>query len=251
MRLSSEMPRGYALFDLDHTILPFDTQALFCNYVLQQEGWRRIYLAWFLLSLPLVALKIFNLRMMKRVFASYLFGMKKETLDRYVKEFLESDFDKALYPEVVAEVERHREEGRTLILNSASPDFYLAGISEKLGFDHHIGTEMTGEDTMPMLPKILGPNNKCDAKIVAMRERALISGEAGMLANTWAYSDSLADIPLLSIAENGVMIHPSNRLAKEGLKQGWRTMTPKRPYKGKWGCRWASAIQAMGFYRLK
>lgn len=251
MRLSSEMPRGYALFDLDHTILPFDTQALFCNYVLQQEGWRRIYLAWFLLSLPLVALKIFNLRMMKRVFASYLFGMKKETLDRYVKEFLESDFDKALYPEVVAEVERHREEGRTLILNSASPDFYLAGISEKLGFDHHIGTEMTVEDTMPMLPKILGPNNKCDAKIVAMRERALISGEAGMLANTWAYSDSLADIPLLSIAENGVMIHPSNRLAKEGLKQGWRTMTPKRPYKGKWGCRWASAIQAMGFYRLK
>jgi|TARA_B100001093_G_scaffold18225_2_gene16480 HAD superfamily hydrolase (TIGR01490 family) len=251
MRLSSFMPRGYALFDLDHTILPFDTQALFCNYVLQQEGWRRIYLAWFLLSLPLAALKIFNLRMMKRVFMSYLVGMEKETLERYVKEFLETDFDQALYPEVVAEVERHREEGRTLILNSASPDFYLAGISKKLGFDHYIGTEMTVEDTMPILPRILGPNNKCEAKIKAMRERELISCEAEMLANTWAYSDSSADMPLLSIAESGVMIHPGNRLAEEGLKQGWRTMTPKRPYNGKWGGRWASVLQAMGFYRLK
>lgn len=245
------MPRGYALFDLDHTILPFDTQALFCNYVLRREGWRRIYLGWFFLSLPFAALRIFNLRLMKRIFASYLVGMKRETLERHVKEFLESDFKKALYPEVVAEIERNRDEGRVLILNSASPEFYLKGISEKLGFDHFIGTDMAVEDSMPLLPRISGPNNKHGAKITAMQERKLIPDDVDMLADTWAYSDSSADIPLLSIAESGVMIHPSKRLAEEGLKLGWRTMTPQRPYKGKWEGHWASVLQAMGLYRLR
>ncbi len=32
--------RSYAFFDLDHTLLPFDTQALFCNFVLRRERWR-------------------------------------------------------------------------------------------------------------------------------------------------------------------------------------------------------------------
>ena len=128
---SPPMDHGYALFDLDHTLLPHDTQVLFCNYVLRREGWRRAYLLWFLPCLPLAVLRLLSLRTMKRPFSSYLWGMKRETLERHIKGFLESDFDTALYPAVVAEVKRHRAEGRSLILNSASPEFYLKGIAAK------------------------------------------------------------------------------------------------------------------------
>lgn len=247
------MARGYALFDLDHTILPFDTQALFCNYVLRKEGWRRIYLLWFIPCLPLAACKLISLRTMKRVFSSYLWGMKKETLENHVREFLTSDFDTALYPAVVAEIERNREEGRLLILNSASPEFYLAGISEKLGFDHFIGTDMEVRETMAFLPSISGPNNKHGAKITAMRDRSLIPDDVEMLPDSWAYSDSSADIPLLSIAEHGVMIHPGETLASVGAEPDheWRTMTPARPYEGKWGGRFASFLQSLGLYRVR
>jgi len=68
------MSRGFALFDLDHTLLPHDTQALFCNFVLRREGWRRVFLIWFFLSLPFAALRLISLRTMKRVFSSYLVG---------------------------------------------------------------------------------------------------------------------------------------------------------------------------------
>tara|TARA_R110000850_G_scaffold157962_7_gene282054 strand:- start:1165 stop:1737 length:573 start_codon:yes stop_codon:yes gene_type:complete len=188
---------------------------------------------------------------MKRIFSSYLWGMKRSTLEGHVQDFLESDFDAALYPEVVAEVERNREAGRVLILNSASPEFYLQGIAEKLGFDHSIGTDMEVADRMPFLPRISGPNNKHGAKITAMLERGLIPEGQDMLGDTWAYSDSSADIPLLSIAEHAVMIHPGEKLASLGLEKGWRTMTPKRPYGGKWGGRFASLKQAFGLYRVK
>lgn len=247
---SPPMDHGYALFDLDHTLLPHDTQVLFCNYVLRREGWRRVYLLWFLPCLPLAVLRLLSLRTMKRVFSSYLWGMERETLDRHVTGFLESDFDTALYPVVVAEVKRHRAEGRSLILNSASPEFYLKGIAAKLGFDHFVGTDMATPATMPFLPVIFGPNNKHEAKIVAMRRRGLIPDDVGILGNSWAYSDSPADLPLLEIVEHAVMIHPGSRLAATGAERGWRTMTPPRPYRGKWSGRIASCAQALGLYQL-
>jgi len=248
------MARGYAFFDLDHTLLPFDTQALFCNFVLRKEGWRRLYLLLYLLSLPLFLVRILDLRAMKRVFASYLWGMPRERLGAYVSEFLESDFDASLYPEVASELERQREEGRLLVLNSASPEFYLEGIAEKLGFDHFLGTDMIVEDRMPLLPRIEGPNNKKEAKITAMIAREIIPDleEEGMemFLDSWSYSDSSADIPLLSIAEHGVMIHPGDKLASVGLEKGWRTMTPKRPYDDRRGGHLAALRQILGCYRL-
>ncbi len=35
---------SFAFFDLDHTLLPFDTQALFANHMLQQHRGRTAYL---------------------------------------------------------------------------------------------------------------------------------------------------------------------------------------------------------------
>lgn len=249
------MARGYAFFDLDHTLVCHDTQGLFCNFVLRREGWRRLYLLLYLGAMPLFFLRIFGLRTMKRIFTSYLWRMPRERLERYVEEFLETDFERCLYPEVVAEVERHREEGRVLVLNSASPDFYLHGIARRLGFDHCLGTRLEIEDPMPLLPRIEGANNKHGAKITAMIAAGLIPDleREGMevLADSWSYSDSPADIPLLSIAEHGVMIHPGEKLEAVGLERGWQTMTPPRPYEGKAGSTAAAVRQILGLYEVK
>lgn len=243
------MSKGFALFDLDHTLLPFDTQAYFCNFVLRREGWRRIYLLWFGLLIPLAAVRLIGLETMKRFFFSYLWGMKKEKLEGYVKEFVETEFAAAVYPEILEEVNRHRREGRTLILNSASPEFYLVEISQLLGFDHYVGTQMEIPETLPFYPRLSGGNNKHEAKITAMKERGLIPEEVAKLPNSWAYSDSSADIPLLDIAEEGVMIHPGSVLKAEGQRKGWHEKLPARPYEGKWGARRATLLQAFGFWK--
>jgi len=245
------MSAGYAFFDLDHTLLPHDTQALFCNFVLRREGWRRIFLAWFLPCLPLAALRILDRRLMKRVFFSFLWGMEREKLAHYVDEFVATDFDAALHPEVVAEIERNREEGRRLVLNSASPTFYLEAVAAKLGFGDFVGSEMEIGERVAFLPRVVGPNNRREAKIAAMVERGIVPGDVEMLADSWAYSDSVADRPLLSLAEHGVMIHPDRKLEAMGLERGWRALTPPRPYETKWGDRIATLRQILGCYRVE
>ncbi len=248
--------QGYALFDLDHTIVPFDTQVFFANYILKQEGWRRIYLLWFALALPLCVLRILDLRKMKRLFFSCLWRMPKDELRGHLENFLDNEYFPALYPEVVAEVNRHRSAGRITILNSASPEFYVEDIAKRLGFDHFIGTNLLVEDPMPFLPAITGPNNKKEAKITAMIERKILppdfqAKDGEKLPDSWAYSDSPADIPLLSIAENGVMIHPGDTLRQEGESHQWTTLTPDRPYAGKWGAKLTTLKQVLGLWPLR
>ena len=73
--------KRYAFFDLDHTLIPFDTQGLFCNHVLRREPWRIFYLLVFFPIVPFAALKLVGSRTLKRVFMSYLWRMKRERLN--------------------------------------------------------------------------------------------------------------------------------------------------------------------------
>ena len=251
-------PRGYALFDLDHTLLPHDTQVLFCNFVLQKqgEGWRRIYALWFIPLIPLAILKLVSLRTMKRVFSSYLWKMPEERVRAYAREFSETVVSRVAYEQSVAELKQHQAEGRITILNSASPEFYVEEIAKMWGFDHFLGTNLILKNPMPFLPEITGPNNKHGAKITAMRERGLLpdgfdeSDPEARLPDSYAYSDSSADVPLLSVCEDGTMVHPSSRFAEIGAERGWDTWSPPRPYSSKMGDRWAQIRQALGIYKI-
>ena len=247
---------GYALFDLDHTLLPFDTQVLFCNFVLQREAIRRrLYVFIFALFLPFALLRICSLRKMKRVFSSYLWRLPEERLRQLAREFAEEKVPQVVYPEVLAELKKHQQEGRVTILNSASPDVYAKEIARVLGFDHCVATRLRIEDPMPLIPRIDGPNNKHEAKIPPMIEQGMLpegfDPERGdQLPDSYGYSDSRADVPLLSICEQGIMIHPSEAYAAIGRERGWTTMMPQQPYAGKWGGRWASIQQALGIYQM-
>ncbi len=248
--------KGYALFDLDHTLLPFDTQVLFCNFVLQRQAVRRrLYVFLFALFLPLALLRISSLRKMKRVFSSYLWRLPEPRLRQLAREFAEQEVPRVVYPEVLAELKKHQQAGRVTILNSASPDVYAKEIARVLGFDHCVATRLRIEDPMPLIPHIDGPNNKHGAKIPPMIERGMLpegfDPERGdQLPDSYGYSDSRADVPLLSICEKGIMIHPSEAYATIGKERGWTTMVPQQPYEGKWGGRWASIQQALGIYRV-
>jgi phosphoserine phosphatase len=241
---------GFAFFDLDHTILPHDTQGLFCNYVLRRRPWRVVLHLGFLPFACLRAAGLVSTVRAKRAFMSYLWGMSASEMACLANDFAKSSVLPWCYPEVMAEVQRHRMAGRTLILNTASPDYYGGAIAQVLGFDHCVATVVTTGAAFPLHPRI-AVNNKRGQKIVAMQ--ALLPAVAAMTesdrAESWAYSDSAADLPLLEFAGHGVMIHPATALAEVGGRKQWSTLLPSRPYKGKWGNLWAMMRQLLGLYR--
>lgn len=222
----------FALFDLDQTILPYDTQGLFCNFVLRREGWRRLYLPVFAAALPLKAVRIIGTGGLKRAFLSYLWRMPRARLSELAREFAEVVVPPLCYPEILAEVEKHRAAGRTLVLNTASPEFYAAEVARVLGFEHCFGTRIVFQgDRVPLIPGMEGKNNKQHEKLVRMRH--LFGDVSFPLGGAWAYSDSKADLPMLRWVENPVVVNPDPFLAKIAAEEEWTVLRPPRPQKSR------------------
>lgn len=238
----------YAIFDLDHTLLPHDTQALFCNFVLKRERWRVVMHLIFLPVAILYALRIVHIETAKCAFLAYLWKMPKDRLMRHAREFADTDVRRCCYPELIAEIERHRLEGRVLVLNTASPCLYPAEIAHVLGFDHCIATPLVIEDPMPLIPRLSGPNNKKQQKIPNM-ERAvpgLATLDVKDRADCWSYSDSTADIPLLEFSGKQVLVHPGHKLAARFPSAIIKR--PPRPYSNKLTDMLSVVSQVLGLY---
>ena len=240
-------PTGYALFDLDQTIVPWDTQLLFCNFVLKRQRLRTLYLLGFIPFSPFA--KILGPEIMKRVFLNYLAGMDAKLLDQYAREFVDELVPSGLYSEVVEIVEKHKADGLLTILNSASPEIWVKYISEKLGFDHYYGTRVVVNKRVSLFPDIQGGNNKGRVKIGRMQQHFPADWvDGGILPNSYGYSDSHADLPMLMLCERNVIVHPTEKLRASGEKFGWPEIQPARPTQSKWEFAIACAKQAVGLY---
>jgi HAD superfamily phosphoserine phosphatase-like hydrolase len=221
----SDPSRGVALFDLDGTLLPWDCQLLFCHRILREHPWRRFYLGVFLPFTPLAPW--LGAETMKRIFLCYLWRMDREEIQRHARELAASlDF----YPELLEEIARHRREGRLLILASASPEFYVAEIGKRLGFDLSLGTPVGIGAHSPFFPDL--DNHKGEAKVHRLRHLLPATWfENGVLRDSHGYTDSTADLPMLEICENATLVNPSPMLTAIGEKHGWAIIRPTRPWR--------------------
>ena len=246
--ISENAHNGYALFDLDQTLIPWDTQLLFCNFVIRKEPLRVLYLLGFVPFSPFA--KWLGPETMKRIFLNYLAGMDANKLDKYAREFVDCLGGQDIYDSVREELDKHRENGQMVILNSASPEIWVKYIAEKLGVEHYFGTQVDINKRVRLFPDIIGKNNKGKVKIGRMKHLFPKGWQDGdVLPNSCGYSDSHADLPMLMLCERNVMVHPTKKLQIEGEKFGWSLVQPMRPTQGRRAFAIACARQALGLYR--
>lgn len=236
-----------ALFDMDYTIIAYDTLIPFAGFVVRRAPYRIFYLAIFLPACLLYAMGFIGRGGLKRAFLSVLWRMKADDVHNTAREFVDTIALDLLYKDVVAEAAACKSRGMRTILNTASPEFYVRFISEKTGFDELIGTRVRIDPVMPLLPAIEGKNNRGIEKILRMQESApksviesIYADYRNLDANPGAfetapfaevaYTDSKADLPLLACAKAGVLVNPSEKLAKRAESSGWRILRPQRPY---------------------
>jgi HAD superfamily hydrolase (TIGR01490 family) len=219
-------PERIALFDLDGTLLAWDCQLLFRHFVLRREPWRGIFLPVFLAFLPFAGW--LGTGRMKRVFLSFLWRMSPEKLAGLSRDFA-AHVMPAIYPELRAELERHRAGGDFLILASASPEFYVREIGRELGFDLTLGTVV---ETGPFFPPL--ENHKGAAKVARLQQELPASYfDGGKLRHCHGYTDSRADLPMLRLCGSATVVNPSPELAALANDSGWRIVRPPRPWKNR------------------
>lgn len=230
----------HILFDLDQTIIPWDTQLVFRSYVLQQEPWRRLLTVVFLAFLPLV--KVLGAGGMKRVFHSYLWGMSPEKLKEHVDGFLSNWLPKLPYPEILEEIAEFKQKGCHLVLSSASPELWVEGIGKALGFHLSLGTRFDWGERVALFPEMIGENHKGEEKVRRLREMEITKGLAG-------FSDSKADLPLLALCREKTLVNPLSGVRQIGEEENWRILEPERPWKDRFAFGRGCALQLFGFWK--
>jgi HAD superfamily hydrolase (TIGR01490 family) len=156
---------------------------------------------------------------------SMVTGWDAATVHDIVRETLHEIVDPLVYAEAADLIEAHRAAGREIVIVSSSGAEMVEPIGEMLGVDRVVATRMVtveGRYSGEIDFYAYGEN-----KAEAMRQ---VAAEGGYdLADCYAYSDSITDLPMLSAVGHPTAVNPDRGLRKAALERGWPVLQFVRP----------------------
>ncbi len=217
--MSSSTPKAAAIFDLDRTIIPVASPQIFQRHLaaagLSAHGGGRVSDVFFKVfeiagESPLVGQAA---KFGPRASKGWSVEATREAAHAAAEEVVSH-----LLPFARTEIDRHAAEGRATVLATTTPEHLVAPVAELIGFDHVIATrwkEADGEFTGELDGEVLWGRGKRDAV------RAWAKKNGIDLKQSYAYSDSYYDAPLLDAVGNPVAVNPDARLAGTAALKGW------------------------------
>ena len=217
-----------ALFDLDLTLIPFDsgmawTQFLIGRGTLPAEAEAR-YLAY---CHEYIAGTL-DIHAMHRSNMQPLLSHPRATLAQWQQDF-EAEMAPRIPKPALALVKRHQDNGDLCAIVTATTELISGPIARLFGIDQLVATRPAtadGCEGAPFTGEIDGEPCYRQHKVARVAEwlasrpegsrRAVAEFEA-----SWFYSDAIGDLPLLNAVSHPVAVSPDERLRAHALKSGW------------------------------
>jgi HAD superfamily hydrolase (TIGR01490 family) len=150
-----------------------------------------------------------------------LAGMKARDLERMAPLVLAGVLPR-IYPQMLDEVHSHQDAGRATFIVSAAGVELIEMLARVLGMEGGIGTRYEiGADGF-FTGQLDGPFMYGEGKVEAMRRFA--DEHEIDLADSYAYSDSASDLPMLRAVGKAVVVNPDEKLLAVARSEGWRVM---------------------------
>jgi HAD superfamily hydrolase (TIGR01490 family) len=219
--MADNPPRTAAFFDLDRTLMEGSSAFQFG---------RAAYRAGLMSRRQLVADGLANLRfrlrgstdqdtedLRDRISAS-LEGVRVRELERLGAPVLAGILPR-LYPQVLEIAHRHQDEGRRVYIVTAASNELAEILARVLGFDGGIGSQFSEVVDGVYTGKPAGLFIYRTGKALAIGE---LAGREGIdLEDSYAYSDSESDLPMLRAVGHPVAVNPDATLARIAREEGW------------------------------
>lgn len=152
--------------------------------------------------------------------ARTLRGFSEEEFAAIGEQIFTEELAAEVYPEARALVEAHRRRGHTVAVVSSATRYQIAPIARELGIEHVLASCLEVRDGL-LTGDIIYPLCYGEGKAVAARTFA---AERNIeLEESWFYSDSEEDLPLLEAVGHPRPTNPSRNLAAIAARHGWPT----------------------------
>jgi len=216
--------RPAAFFDLDKTIIAKSSvlafgRPFYQGGLLNRRAVLRSAYAQFVFALA--GADADQIERMRAYLTAMCTGWDVNQVREIVSETLHEIIDPIVYDEAVELIGQHKAAGRDVIIVSSSGEEVVAPIGAMLGADDVIATQMMiadGKYTGEIGRYAYGPE-----KAVAIRELAHERGYD--LAESYAYSDSVTDVPMLETVGHPFAVNPDRGLRKAAAERNWPVVT--------------------------
>jgi HAD superfamily hydrolase (TIGR01490 family) len=213
-----------AVYDMDRTVTRRATYTPFLLYCATRRApWRLLFLPLVVLSMLAYIARLINRGLLKEINHRLLLGGKVHARDLkpLVDGFADRQVATNIRPGAAAAIARDKQQGRRLVLATASYRLYAGAIAERLGFDDVIGTgAIIGLDER-VHARIDGENCYADAKLRMIADWVDKSGLLGKHGHVRFYSDHVSDRPAFEWADEAVAVNPHGKLRRLAEQRGW------------------------------
>jgi HAD superfamily hydrolase (TIGR01490 family) len=218
--------KNLALFDLDHTLLPIDSDYEWGQFLVRTG------------AVDPVAFKRAN----DDFFAQYQAGtldpveylefalgtlarFPRGQLDAMHRQFMTEVIEPAILPQARALLQKHQDAGDLVCIITATNRFVTAPIAAALGVEHLIAAVPEEDADGNLTGKLLGSPTSGPGKVTqthAWLEK--IGTPLTGFGSSHFYSDSHNDIPLLSVVTHPVATNPNAALSTHATSLGWPSL---------------------------
>jgi len=208
-----------AIFDLDNTLLRGDSDYLWGQYLIEkgaveqsshQRENDRFYQQYLDGNMDIMEFLSFQLAPLSQIPMPELLRMREEYLENCIKPIITK--------EAVALVEKHRLRGDDLLIITATNDFVTRPIADLFAIDALIATHAESIDGK-YTGKVSGIPSYQQGKVTRLRSWLIDSGID--MRDSWFYSDSHNDLPLLLEVDNPVAVNLDQQLARHARESDW------------------------------
>lgn len=209
-----------AIFDLDNTLIAGDSDFLWGQFLVEQS------------VVDAVHYEQANAKFYQDYKAGILdiqeyleFSLKPladnplDQLLEWRQQFVEEKIKKLILPKAQRRIDWHRSKGDTLLIITATNHFVTEPTAKLYGVKHLLATNpelINGRYT----GKVDGTPCYQGGKLINL-EQWLSDGRDELAKETWFYSDSMNDIPLLEQVDNAIAVDADQELSKKAEQEGW------------------------------
>ena len=201
--------QNLVVFDLDGTLTRCDTYRSFLIYCLRRRPSRFLRSA--LLPLDILRFKLRlkdNAWLKMRFLTAIMGGAGESELRPLIGGFVDRTLARGMRRGALDVLAQHRAAEDWLVLLSASPDIYVYEIAARLGFTQCLSTRCECD----ALSRLTGRLDGANCYGVEKRRRLEDSlGKSRAELHIIAYADHASDLPLLTWADEAVLVNPTRR----------------------------------------
>lgn len=212
-----------ALFDLDNTLLPLDSdyewgQFLVRAGAVEQEAFTARNAAFYLQYQNGTLNPVEYLEFALGTLACH----SRRQLDAWHAQFMQTVILPAIRPEALALINEHRQAGDLLAIVTATNRFVTGPIATAFGINHLIAAEPEQDGQGEITGRLVGTPPFGPGKVINLHQWLATQGKTlADFGRSTFYSDSQNDIPLLAAVSHPVATNPNASLLAHAHAQGW------------------------------